>query len=352
MQFLQLMCQPQHGPCPCQLSPAESGKPASCCYLSNLFLANRHTKAAWPVPAIRNRIGESYLENPSVTPYLLRKTGKPTKCPVEILPISHIHSGKTASGTTWVHMESSKGKSVGLISWIMCLDRSWIAHFHWISESNYLDFHWLKGHKNWHKKMPNMTQNDAKQCKIMTLYYTVYQIQILKTWKSCRKSTVQHASLAVKTPSNTCGSSVRSLSRIIRTHEPGPASDGSGNDRNQHQEVRRTTWKFHRSREEAQCDGCYGDGHARQKVVLQDALHLVLLRCGFHAVTRPRKPICQVSLALWTNRSSFLRSSFENKKRPQQKLTQFWPKKCSIKPCGQASNIARRPRGTWAWNSW
>ena len=118
MQFLQLMCHPQHGPCPCQLSPAESGKPSSCCYLSNLFLANRHTKAPWPVPAIRSRIWESYIQNPSVTPYLLRKTGKPTKCPVEILPMSHIHSGKTASGTTWVHMESSKGKSVGSCAWI------------------------------------------------------------------------------------------------------------------------------------------------------------------------------------------------------------------------------------------
>ena len=102
-----------------------------------------------------------------------------------------------------------------------------------------------------------------------------------------------------QTPRNTCGSSVRSLSRIIRTHEPGPASDGCNevwSDRLR--EVRRTTWKFHQSREEAQCDGCYGDGHARQKVILWDALHLVLLRCGFHAVTRPRKPICQVSLAL------------------------------------------------------
>ena len=76
----------------------------------------------------------------------------------------------------------------------------------------------------------------------------------------------------------------------------------------------RNFMKFHQSREEAQCDGCYGDGHARQKVILQDALHLVFLRCRFHAVTRPRKPICQVSLALWTKRISLLRSSFENEK--------------------------------------
>ena len=37
------------------------------------------------------------------------------------------------------------------------------------------------------------------------------------------------------------------------------------------------------------------------------------------------------NLSLWTNRSSFLRSSFENKKRPRQKLSQVWPNKWNMK---------------------
>ena len=66
-----------------------------------------------------------------------------------------------------------------------------------------------------------------------------YQVQILKTWNTCRNSLNHFTS---QTPRNTCASSLRSLSRIIRTHEPGPASDGSGT-RNQLQEVRRTKFR-------------------------------------------------------------------------------------------------------------
>ena len=119
----QIATQKQHGPC--QLSGAESGKA--------IYI---------------------YIQNPSVTPYLLGKTGKPTKCPVEILPISHIHSGKTASGTTWVHMESSKCKSVGLISWIMW--RIWSSTWTFIGSTDTRTD--TRKCQTWSKTMQNMAQ--------------------------------------------------------------------------------------------------------------------------------------------------------------------------------------------------
>ena len=146
---LQIATQKHHGPC--QLSGAESGK------AMYKILQSHHTFS-----------------------------GKPTKCPVEILPMSHIHSGKTASGTTWVHMESSKGKSVGLIS---------VAH---VLGS---DRGFLTSIRIWKVTIPGLSlaqgtqeltqenaKHEAKQCKTWHYDTTVYQIHILKTWNICRKS--------------------------------------------------------------------------------------------------------------------------------------------------------------------
>ena len=145
---LQIATQKHHGPC--QLSGAESGKAIY------KILQSHHTFS-----------------------------GKPTKCPVEILPMSHIHSGKTASGTTWVHMESSKGKSVGLISWLMCLDL--IVDFSLPFGSG----KWLLGlslAQGTQELTQENAKHEAKQCKTWHYDTTVYQIHILKTWNICRKS--------------------------------------------------------------------------------------------------------------------------------------------------------------------
>ena len=144
---LQIATQKHHGPC--QLSGAESGK------ATYKILQSHHTFS-----------------------------GKLTKCQVEILPMPHIHSGKTASGTTWVHMESSKGKS-GLISWLVCLDL--IVDFS-------LPFgpgKWLLGlslAQGTQELTQENAKHEAKQCKTWHYDTTVYQIHILKTWNICRKS--------------------------------------------------------------------------------------------------------------------------------------------------------------------
>ena len=179
--------------------------------------------------------------------------------------------------------------------------------------------------------MPNMKQNNAKHGKIMIIYSL--SDSDLENVENLQKKYTS-ASLTVKTPRNTCGSSVRSLSRIIRTHEPGPASDGSGNDRNQMKSAWRGSthdmeisskprgstvrWLLWRWPCQAKSDPvrCTASGLAQMPVP-----------CG-NTSSQANLP---KNLSLWTNRISFLRSSFENKKRPRQKLTQFWPNKCSMK---------------------
>ena len=153
-----------------------------------------------------------------------------------------------------------------------------------------------------------------------------------RPWKPAEKSTVQHASLAVKTPRNTCGSSVRSLSRIIRTHEPGPASDGcnevwnpSASRGSTHEmeissKPRGSTvrWLLWRWPCQAKSDPvrCTASGLAQMRVP-----------CGN---TSSQANLPGISCSEPTAYRFSVPAS-KTKKRPQQKLTQFWPNKCSMK---------------------
>ena len=234
--------------------------------LSNLFLANVKARiATWPTRSFSHTI--------------------PTKCAIQVLPKSHIHSGKTASGTAWVSRSDRGFLTSGSGKWLF-----------------------RAGTKIW------------QSCQVQTL-------------KTCRKSTVQPASLAVKTTSNTCGSSVRSLSRIIRTHEPGPASDGCNevwNPSASRGSTHEISWNFIKAARKHSAMAAMEMAMPGQK--WSSKMHCIW---SFSDAGSMREHVLASQsaryLSLWNNRSSFLRSSFENKKPPRQKLTQFWPNKCSMK---------------------